>query len=140
MTAEALPGGGNGVVGRAFDVGLARADEPQPDFSVRLSLTAAQRGTLAALCSLFDLSTRATLNAAVRYALHVAAARETSVELLPEYPRRLSGKRADFELTADTRAKVRDAGLLASAAACAVAGLALLAADTLGQARPSAKK
>jgi hypothetical protein len=114
------------VIDHALAVGLQQAAQPEPDFSVRLPLTQAQRGMVLELCSVLGLSARSLLNAALSYALHRAEMLGVPVTQLDEFPRRLTGEETTFELTVETLAKAREAGLLDSLPRATVAGIKLL--------------
>jgi len=116
----------DGVIDRGLKVGLRQAANTVADDEVKLRLTAGQEQLLMELCNVLGLSVRSTLNAALRYALHFAEVRGVSPADLKEFPKQMSGREDVFALTAEARAKARQAGVLERLPECTLMGIKLL--------------
>jgi len=116
----------DGVIDRGLKVGLRQAAKTVADDEVKLKLTDAQEQALMELCNVLGLSVRSTLNAALRYALHVAEVRGVSLEGLKEFPKHMAGREDVFALTAEALAKARKAGVLERLPECTLTGIKLL--------------
>jgi hypothetical protein len=119
------------VIDRALKIGWEQASGSDGDNDVELKLTVELEQMVLALCTVFGLSVRATLNACLRYGLHWATAQGVSIQSLREYPKRLNGEVTRFAVTAETLGKVREAHMLEQMPACTVAGIKLLHGRTL---------
>ncbi len=124
-------GAADGVIDRALNVGFAQAAKGGGEVEVELRLDAGQERMVLELCSVFGLSVRTLLNAALRYALYLAEARGAHPTRLREFPKRQVGQVVKFVVAPEALTKLREGGLLDNLAGCAVAGVKLLHAKTL---------
>ncbi len=97
----------NAIVDRALRVGMLQAAQSGEEDTVVLQLPASQVRSVVELCQLLGLSARSVLNAAIRYALHLAAVRGVPATKLREFPKQMAGRSETFALTAETLMKAR---------------------------------